>query len=183
MKSVPTAILFAIALAIAPAVVAAPAQPGSCRATADQITAATGARLDHISFSGRFAVLLHHDIDRLSVSCARGDGPLAIEGDLRNAYPRPGFYDTLAKAAAGFAGQKASIVEAALRQCYRAAIDSDDEVGLVQTKSFGVECHAYLREDGKLIMIVTPAATAAAAPIRYPRAPTPVPGARIGPVE
>lgn len=179
MKSVSIAILFGLALAFVTVARAAPV--GSCGAELDQIAAATGARLDHISYSGRFAVLLHHDINRLSVSCARGDGPLAIEGDLWTAYPRSGFYTTLAKAAAGLAGQPPVVVEAALRRCFDDAIHDDDEYATIRGASFQVECHAYLRAEGKLIMQITPAVPAALMIRRFPRAPGPLPGPPIGP--
>lgn len=180
MTRIRIAMLWATGLLASSVAFAGVAPAPSCRSAVDDVAAATGARLDHISYGGRFAVLLHHDINRLSVTCARGDGPVAIEGDLWTAYPRPGFYITLAKAAATLAGQGPVVVEAAMRRCYEIATHDDDEFGYVRGATFLVECHAYLRAEGKLIMVVTPIN---AAPARFPRAPGPLPGPPIGPVE
>ncbi len=186
MKSIRSAILL-VSLAAAPAALAAPAPPtleaGSCRGIVDHVAAATGARLDHISFSGAFAVLLHRDLEELAVSCPTESRATSIEGDLQSAYPQPGFFRTLAQAGAVLVDEPVPVVEAALRRCYQSAIRDDDETGVVQTGSLHVECQAYLREDGDMMISVSRAPNLVTAPARYPRAPSPTPGPRVGPVE
>lgn len=159
------------------------ALPARCGVLIDQVAAATAAPVDHRSYSGQFAVLFHRDLEELAVSCPHGDRDVSVEGTLQSAYPRPGFFATLATAGAVLVGEPALVVEAALRRCYRDALHDDDEVGTVDGGSFHVECQAYLREDGNMMMVITRAADPATLPARYPRAPAPTHGARIGPVE
>ena len=155
----------------------------ACQGIVETIAKATGSRLDHISFVGAFAVLLHRDLEELAVSCPPGHGSVSIEGDLQSAYPQPGFFRTLGQAGAVLVAEPAPVVEAALRRCYQSALRDDDETAVVQTGSLHVECQAYLREDSDMMIVISRAPSLLTRPARYPRAPSPTHGVRVGPVE
>jgi hypothetical protein len=177
------AFLIAIPAARAETSSASGKEAPDCRAVATEIASAAGARLDHISRSGTFAVLRHHDFQQLTVTCPKPGGSASIEGDLQSAFPQDGYFRALAAAGSVLVAEPAAEVEAALRRCYQSATHDNDETGLVQTGSLHVECEAYAREDGNMMMVISRTPESTSLPARYRGAPSPLYHAFIGPTE